>query len=216
MNNIILYAAVPLLACLLFFEKRESIRGLILTKPLLSLLFIYTALMQTHNNMTYFFIVMIGLVLSFIGDVCLIFFFNQKVFMAGLAAFLSAHVIYTAAFFRRGDPGLVMVVTAGVLLFVSTEMFIKLKPHIEEMTRPVLAYIMIITVMAISAATFRNSGVQSVIAGNAVFGAALMFYLSDMFVARHRFVKKSFVNRVISLPLYYAAQFLIAYSTGLV
>lgn len=216
MNIILLYAAVPLLACLLFFEKRESVRGLILTKPLLSLLFIYTAFMQTHNNMTYFLIIMTGLVLSFIGDVCLVFFFNRNIFMAGLAAFLFAHVIYTAAFFRRGDPGLVMVLTAGVLLFISTEMYIKLKPYIEEMTRPVLAYIMIITVMAISAATFRNSGAYSAVAGNTVFAAALMFYVSDIFVARHRFVKKSFVNRAISLPLYYAAQFLIAYSTGLV
>ena len=36
--------------------------------------------------------------------------------------------------------------------------------------------------------------------------AALLFYASDFFVARDRFVRPGFVNRLIGLPLYYAAQ----------
>jgi uncharacterized membrane protein YhhN len=39
---------------------------------------------------------------------------------------------------------------------------------------------------------------------------ALLFYLSDLAVARHRFVHPAFVNRAIGLPLYYVGQLLIA------
>ena len=49
-----------------------------------------------------------------------------------------------------------------------------------------------------------------------VFTGALLFYLSDLFVARNRFMEKSFINRLMGLPLYYTAQFLLAFSIGLV
>lgn len=48
-----------------------------------------------------------------------------------------------------------------------------------------------------------------------VFGGALLFYLSDIFVARDRFLKTSFLNRLVGLPIYYAGQFLLAFSVGL-
>jgi hypothetical protein len=48
----------------------------------------------------------------------------------------------------------------------------------------------------------------------AAFGGALGFYVSDIFVARQRFLKTDFVNRLIGLPLYYGGQFLLAFSTG--
>ena len=35
----------------------------------------------------------------------------------------------------------------------------------------------------------------------------------DLFVARQRFVAEAFINRLIGLPLYYAGQLLIAWST---
>jgi hypothetical protein len=43
-----------------------------------------------------------------------------------------------------------------------------------------------------------------------------MFYFSDILVARQRFVKNRFFNRASGLPLYYAAQFMIAFSTGMI
>jgi uncharacterized membrane protein YhhN len=41
---------------------------------------------------------------------------------------------------------------------------------------------------------------------------ALAFFLSDLSVARNRFVAPGFVNRLWGLPLYYAAQLLLASS----
>jgi len=45
---------------------------------------------------------------------------------------------------------------------------------------------------------------------------AVFFYVSDIFVANQRFVIEQFYNRLIGLPLYYTAQFLLAFSVGLV
>jgi uncharacterized membrane protein YhhN len=46
------------------------------------------------------------------------------------------------------------------------------------------------------------------------FTGAVAFYFSDVFVARDRFMKKEFLNRLVGLPMYYAGQFLIAFSLG--
>jgi uncharacterized membrane protein YhhN len=42
-----------------------------------------------------------------------------------------------------------------------------------------------------------------------------LFYVSDVFVARQRFLKTEFLNRLIGLPLYYSGQFMLAFSVGL-
>jgi hypothetical protein len=47
-----------------------------------------------------------------------------------------------------------------------------------------------------------------------VLCGAFSFYLSDIFVARQRFVTPSFFNRLAGLPLYYLGQFLLASTPG--
>ncbi|PKL19284.1 MAG: lysoplasmalogenase [Spirochaetae bacterium HGW-Spirochaetae-5] len=215
MNFFIISAVLSLLAGLLYFEKKESVKGLLIVKPLLSSLFIITALIQNHQNMIYFYIILSGLLLCLIGDVCLIFFFNKKIFTSGLAAFLAGHIMYMIAFFKFGESG-TAVYAAGILcLTISSFIFIKLKPHLGNMKKPVIAYIAIITVMVISAFSFHENSIVSQTIRNTIIAAALIFYASDIFVARHRFVKKEFLNRAIGLPMYYTAQFMLALSTGM-
>ena len=81
---------------------------------------------------------------------------------------------------------------------------------------PVTFYIVVITVMAAGAwAAFRNSSVRRLDAWFILVGE-VFFYVSDIFVAHQRFVMEQFYNRLIGLPLYYTAQFLLAFSAGLV
>ena len=214
--EIILVVGAFLLAGLLFFEKKESTKGLLIVKPLLSLLFIIAALLQTHLNMTYFYIVFAGLLLCLIGDVCLIFFFNKKVFTAGLGAFLAGHILYIIAFFSCGTPGAILWVTTVACLALSIGVFSWLKPHLGTMMVPVIAYIVIISAMVIGASALKSNQMLDLTGKNLVYAGALIFYVSDIFVARHRFVKKEFINRAIGLPMYYTAQFMIAFSTGLI
>jgi hypothetical protein len=52
--------------------------------------------------------------------------------------------------------------------------------------------------------------------GNGVIlAAAVAFYLSDLAVARDRFVAPGFRNRLWGLPLYYGAQLLFVWTVSL-
>ncbi|ABZ96556.1 lysoplasmalogenase [Leptospira biflexa] len=215
-QSLILISALPLLGILLYFEKKESIKGMLGVKPILSSLFVITAFLQINQYSSYQYLILVGLVLSFIGDICLIFFFHKKVFTAGLGAFLAGHVMYTIAFSRLGEVGSVMITVGTVFLLTSVVIYMRLQANLGNMRAPVLAYISIITVMVIGAASFWDHTTININCRNFVLTGALLFYISDIFVARHRFVQKEFLNRAIGLPMYYSAQFLIALSTGLI
>ena len=81
---------------------------------------------------------------------------------------------------------------------------------------PVIAYVVIISAMTIGASALKSNPMLDMTGKILVYAGALLFYVSDIFVARHRFVKKEFINRAIGLPMYYTAQFMIAFSTGLI
>jgi phage shock protein PspC (stress-responsive transcriptional regulator) len=48
----------------------------------------------------------------------------------------------------------------------------------------------------------------------AIFAGAALFYASDLTVARDRFVASGFANGAIGLPLYFAAQLVIAHTVA--
>ncbi len=215
-QSMILSVAFPLLICLIYFERKESIKGLLSVKPVLSSLFVVTAFLQIQEYSMYHSLILSGLILSLIGDVCLIFFFHKKVFTAGLVAFLTGHGMYTIAFFRLGELGAISTLVGSFCIIISIVIFMRLKSHLGNMRVPVLAYITIITAMVIGAVSYSNQSANNFTARYLVLIGAILFYVSDIFVARHRFVRKEFRNRAIGLPLYYTAQFLFAFSTGYV
>jgi hypothetical protein len=73
----------------------------------------------------------------------------------------------------------------------------------------------VITIMASGAWTvfwkssFRISG------RTLLFAGSICFYFSDLLVARNKFIKEEYRNRLLGLPLYYTGQFLLAFSIGL-
>lgn len=217
MNTIvILVLAVVLLCGLLLAEKKENLKGILLTKPLLSALFIATALLQPHSADPYFYLILAGLVLCFAGDICLIFFFNRKVFTAGLAFFLTGHILYVLAFFITAGFTTGAWISLAVMSVISFFVFTKLRPHLGSMKGPVIAYIAIISVMVVAASSLTARQDFSLQVRLLVMAGSLLFFVSDLFVARHRFVEKNIVNRYAGLPMYYAAQFMLAFSVGMI
>ena len=81
---------------------------------------------------------------------------------------------------------------------------------------PVIAYIIVITAMVVGAFTILGDSALVSTGRFVVLFGAVSFYISDLFVARDRFLKTEFVNRLIGLPLYYGGQFLLAFSVGLI
>jgi uncharacterized membrane protein YhhN len=184
-----------------------------LTKTPLSALFIIAALIQPHPLASFFYLMLIGLICCMAGDICLVF--PQKaMFLTGLVVFLVGHIWYTVAFFHTAAIHQLTWIGFLVVLVAGGWIFLWLKPHLGSMKLPVLFYVIFISLMVCGAwtvmgyANFARSGRILVFAG------ALLFYFSDLLVARQRFIKKAYLNRLFGLPLYYAGQFLLAFSTG--
>ena len=208
----ILVAAVFLLPGLLISEKRDSTMGRLLTKPFLSALFVATALTGSQADPGYFRWILAGLLLSMAGDLFLIFFSSRKLFLAGLVSFLGAHILYTVAFFTLAGPGGTNGIAFALFLVISGGVFAWFRPQLGKMVVPVVTYIVVITAMVIGASSLAATESARFPGRALAFAGALLFYLSDVFVARQRFVTQNFFNRAVGLPLYFAGQFMIAYS----
>lgn len=142
-----------------------------------------------------------ALLLSLLGDALLISG-AKPMFLAGLGAFLLAHVAYAAAFLGRAALPLWPLPPLAVGVWLTLRW---LWPHLGSMKGAVVAYCAVIAVM-VAAAMGVSSG--------AVRVGAVLFFLSDLLVARDRFVAPGFGNRLVGLPLYYAAQLLLASAVG--
>lgn len=213
MNVLILIAAAALVAGLLAAEHRRHLAGKLLTKTPASLLFIAAAALQSHPLPQYYGWVLAGLVFCLGGDVCLALP-QRPAFVAGLVSFLMGHVMYVVAFAQISPLQLWLSPETILVVIVSTGVFLWLRPHLGRMTGPVAAYVLIISLMLIGAlGVFRAGGLRAEGQWLVLIGAGL-FYVSDLFVARQRFVTESFLNRAMGLPLYYAGQFMIAFSIG--
>ena len=211
MHAVIVIGALSLLVGLLIFVKKEATKGILLTKPALSALFVIVALSGPSANPTYFGFILGGLLFCVAGDVLLIFP-AQQLFLAGLISFLAGHVLYSIAFFMMASPGTLTWIITALCLLISGAVFFWLRPYLGRMLVPVIVYMAVITVMVIGATSLASNEQLGFTGRALVFCGAILFYFSDVFVARHRFVKKQYFNRLAGLPIYYAGQFMIAYS----
>jgi len=212
-STLILCVAFVLLCALLYFEKMQNRTGLVPTKGCLSLLFIIAALVQKDPLSAYFAFVVTGLIFCLGGDVFLALP-QKKAFMLGLVSFLVGHVFYVIGFFSvvgfSGWTWVSLVLTGAV----SSLVYVWLRSHLGKMKGPVIGYMVVITVMVCAASSVLAATDLSFSGRIMLFAGAVAFYFSDVFVARDRFVKNEFVNRLVGLPMYYAGQFLIAFSLG--
>jgi uncharacterized membrane protein YhhN len=137
-----------------------------------------------------------------VGDTALVRKGRGAAFTIGLAAFLAAHVAYAASFVAGGvdvGVGAVALVPIGAIGVVVGR---ALLPRVSSSLRvPVAAYVAAISVML--ALAVAHGAPRAIV-------AAALFYVSDLFVARERFVAPSPWNGRAGLPLYYAAQLLFA------
>lgn len=197
------------LSALLLAEVKELPRVRWVAKPLASLGFLGAALSAGWPPSAFGVAVVIALTLSLVGDVLLIPA-RREIFMAGIGAFLAGHLGFGAAFLARGVSPLYAGIALAALLPVAWLVRRWLRPHVPaKMSVPVHAYIVVITLMVTLAA--GTLGHRSDREGVALAAAAVAFFVSDLAVARHRFVRAHFTNRLWGLPLYYGAQLVFAW-----
>lgn len=180
-----------------------------LLKPLTLLCFIALALLPGEAAPGYRYGVVAGLVLSLIGDVCLML--RPARFLAGLVAFLFAHLIYVASFARLVQtpwwPALLLAALIGAA------MARLLWPGAGRLRPAVIAYIGAIVLMVATAASAWHTAPDP--GRLALFTGAVLFLISDGFLGYARFRNRFAAAQGIILGAYYPAQWLIAASAGI-
>jgi uncharacterized membrane protein YhhN len=195
------------LIVLLAGHARKRTAWIAISKPVASAGFVALALLRMDPASHVDRWLLAALVLGFAGDQLLI---ARRTFTAGLAAFLLGHVAYVAGFALAAPaagwpwPPLLPVgaVGAGALVWLWS--------HLGRLRIAVVLYVAAITAMAFGAWGATLAGPMPWRCG---VGATL-FLLSDLTVARNRFVREAFANRALGLPCYYAGQLLLASCLG--
>jgi len=161
-------------------------------------LLLYLALSRTDGRVRM--LLGLGLVLSAVGDVLLAL---DGLFVQGLVAFLLAQVIYTVLFLTQCRwqssrlPWLALIVVYAVICTLY------IVPEAGDMMIPVTAYMIAISLMAISAG-FRDDQLFLWVAMG-----ALIFMVSDTLIAINRFVSPFEYSGIAVMTTYYVAQLLI-------
>lgn len=185
-------------------------------KPLATLLVLSLAVRAVPaQSVRYRAAVVVGVVLSLCGDVLLML--PQDLFVPGLVAFLLAHLCFIVAFFpgARWPARLLALVGYGIVGAANMALLLpKIPPPLHA---PVLAYVVVLVVMASLAAarawSLRNDATLARPALLAAWGGAL-FILSDSLLAWDRFGGGLPLSPLLVLASYYAALWCIAQSVG--
>jgi uncharacterized membrane protein YhhN len=199
--------AVVLVAVLLWSEFRGWRLGVWLTKPAASACFVALAVHLGAGRSSYGLWILGGLLACWLGDVLLIAD-RTGAFRAGIVSFLTGHLLYSVAFLQHGVRAGWVVMAALPMTAMAWAIGRPLTSRVPSpLKRAVRAYIVVISMMlALGVGAWGTSR-------EAVFLVAPSgFYLSDLAVARDRFVRPGFINRWLGLPLYYGAQLLFAWS----
>jgi uncharacterized membrane protein YhhN len=180
-----------------------------LCKPPTALEFVWLAIEVGATGTVYGRWLLAGLTLCLCGDV-LLMFERPRCFLAGLVAFLCGHLLYCMAFLQLplNPLGPLLAALPAAILFIGSLHW--LWPHLPvAMRTPVVAYIGVISAMLLCAsASWGSPGGLLIVAG------ATGFALSDLAVARRRFVAAGAVNGLWGTPLYFGSQMLLAGSAA--
>ena len=158
---------------------------------------------------SYKMIIIIGLIFSLLGDVLLMA--PADLFIFGLAAFLVAQLLYTAAFISVGGFYRSIAAAIPFVLFGLIMGFI-LALDLDDMLIPTFIYMVVILVMAWQAWGQWQQTKET--RARLAFIGAVLFVLSDTALAINRFTTPVVLAPLFVLGTYYPAQYLIALSTG--
>lgn len=220
---IVVATIVCVLACaaLVYAEYCHASLARAATKTTASLAFIATGYLATCDGplggdgfTSFGRHIMIGLVLGAVGDVALLGK-GQRAFLAGLTAFLLGHLAYFVACIHLVGPGETLGLAgayAALPAAVGLGVLAWLWPRLGSMRIPVIAYVATIIAMVVAAIAVSRSDALPAHERQRLVAGAVLFFASDLAVARDKFIGAAFVNRAWGLPCYYAGQLLIAWS----
>jgi len=192
---------------LLVVDRQGWPIGRVVAKLAASTGFVLVALALGATGTRYGQLILGALLLGWVGD-ALLLSRAAKAFLGGLGAFLLSHLLFAAAFATGALSWPAMGVAAVVALVFGAVVLRWLLPHTPaEMRVPVLAYVVVILAMCITAAGHAVATQRWM-----VLLGAVMFAASDIAVARERFVRPGFINQLWGWPAYFVAQLVLAWT----
>ena len=178
------------------------------TKPLILVsLIVFFYKQGKHLNKSTRNITLLALVFSLVGDV-LLMFVNKSAnfFISGLVAFLLAHVMYILVFLKSRNKTANVLPIVVILLIYASGVFYFVKDGLGDMLFPVLAYLLVILVMAATAFLRKRSNRNSYIL---IFVGAIFFMISDSLLALNKFYQPLPLSNISIILTYALAQYLI-------
>lgn len=145
---------------------------------------------------------LVGALFCAVGDV-LLDIDRVRLFVPGLAAFLLGHIGFLSFFGMRRVSASPRRIWTIPVLFFALIMAIILIPRLGSLLLPVLAYLVVITLMTILA-------IVSDIRSTAALGAGL-FMVSDALLALAKFVFPGQPSPLFSIPVYFSGLFLLGF-----
>ncbi len=177
-------------------------------KPFTTLLIIFFAFLQLPEvSVQYKVFILIGLILSLSGDIFLLW--PEKSFVAGLAAFLLAHLLFILAMTNDFGPYLDWEYLIPIALYMIVFLWIIL-PKSGKLVVPVGIYSLVLMLFF-----WQAAGRAVYLSGNSAMDALLgagLFVVSDSLLAYNKFVKFSKWAELFILITYWAALYFIALS----
>lgn len=159
-------------------------RAFYVLKPLTTLLILGMAASAQHPASPLYRELIVGaLLLSTLGDICLMFA-GDRWFIGGLSSFLLAHLLFVGAFVQ-GLPAFAVPWPAWLVIPYGAVLLTYLLPRAGSLKVPVLVYCAAIFAMVIAAAA-RHAALDDAPSGCALIGAVL-FVLSDSSLAIRQF-----------------------------
>lgn len=177
--------------------------GMVLTRPsswaytltvIASTGFVLTAVAGRPWKHPYGGLMLSGLCLCTAGDIAGIHNFNW-----GAMFFLAAHISFSGAFCAEGVAGKRVWATAMLVSCIDLFLISWLLPHVPGPDRwLVIAYMCLLSLMVVLASGVLLPAWRILPAAGAV-----LFFISDIFVARWKYVYPSGVNAYFCYPMYY-------------
>ena len=207
-----------------FMYKDGSMRQKLLTSLPFVVSGLYLTLVSGRYTSAYAWLIVAGLVASFIGDWVLKYDLFGMKGLPGIIAFAAAHILYISAYAVRAPlkiTDLVLVIPWALMLILEIIAKKKMKVNLGATAPAVLIYAMIIdamVVLGIRAAVLTMDGGMSVLRSIVLIVGVIMFIISDagvclmMFDNRTEIRTRKKVYRLNSFNVvtYYGGQMLIA------
>ncbi len=174
-------------------------------KPLLMITLLLHFISTSKGYPSWRIYVMAALVFSWGGDV---FLMMNDMFIAGLASFLVAHILYIIAYHKTGaSSGVLKPLDIIKFVLFGVVLIWILYPGLGDLLVPVLVYALVLIGMGVWAHKRRGATSSSSFA--LVSAGAMAFVISDGMIAVNKFAFELPAERILVMSTYIAAQYLI-------